>query len=212
MVSLETIFSIPVLAVGGAAAIYATAYIHGEARRHLPRFWCFFAFSLVSMVAVIFAKGKLPFLLAWEAMGLASAGLVAFESKDKSVRKATWIYLLACHAGACALMLAGVLTMRPDAWIGAFSCAIIGFGLKIGFPPFHAWLPEAHPAAPAPASAIMSGAMIPLGFLGLLRFFPLSGMESSNAIACGWTLLILGATGSVGGILFALPQANLKRL
>ena len=212
MLSAETIFSIPILAVGGAAAVHATAYIHGEARRHLPRFWCFFVFTLVSMAAVVFADGKLPFLLAWEAMGLASAGLVAFESKEKGVRKATWIYLLACHAGACALMLAGVLLMRPEAWVGAFACAVVGFGLKIGFPPFHAWLPEAHPAAPAPASAIMSGAMIPLGFYGLLKFFPVCGMDPSNTQMCGWLLLGLGAVGSVGGILFALPQANLKRL
>ena len=212
MLSAETIFSIPILAVGGAAAVHATAYIHGEARRHLPRFWCFFAFTLASMAAVVFADGKLAFLLAWEAMGLASAGLVAFESKEKSVRKATWIYLLACHAGACALMLAGVLMNRPDAAVAAFACAVVGFGLKIGFPPFHAWLPEAHPAAPAPASAIMSGAMIPLGFFGFLKFFPVAGMEPSNAAIYGWTFLALGAIGSVGGILFALPQANLKRL
>ena len=212
MLSTETIFSIPVLAVGGAAAVHATAYIHGEARRHLPRFWCFFVLTLASMAAVVLADGKLPFLLAWEAMGLASAGLVAFESKEKSVRKATWIYLLACHAGACALMLAGVLMNRPDAAVAAFACAVVGFGLKIGFPPFHAWLPEAHPAAPAPASAIMSGAMIPLGFYGFIRFFSVFCMEPSNAVVYGWTFLALGAIGSVGGILFALPQANLKRL
>jgi formate hydrogenlyase subunit 3/multisubunit Na+/H+ antiporter MnhD subunit len=196
-----------------AAAIHATAYIHGEARRHLPRFWFFFVATLAAMAAVVFADGKLTFLLAWEAMGLASAGLVAFEAKEKSVRKATWIYLLACHAGACALMLAGVLLSRPDAAIAAFACAVVGFGLKIGFPPFHSWLPEAHPAAPAPASAIMSGAMIPLGFCGFMKFFALwQGMSPADAAACGWTFAVLGAIGSVGGILFALPQSNLKRL
>ena len=210
--SLETIFLIPVLAVAAAAAVHATAYIHGEARRHLFRFWCFFIATVASMLAVVYVDGKLPFLLAWEAMGLASAGLVAFESKEKSVKKATWIYLLACHAGACALMLAGVLYSRPDAWIAAFAFAVIGFGLKAGFPPFHAWLPEAHPAAPAPASAIMSGAMIPLGFYGLLRFFPISSDAPFHAGVYGWTLLALGVIGAVGGILFALPQSNLKRL
>ena len=212
MMPLENIFSIPILAVGVAAAIHATAYIHGEERRHLPRFWLFFAGTLASMAAVVIVDGKLPFLFAWEAMGLASAGLVAFESEKKSVRNATWIYLLACHAGACALMLSGVLLSRPDAMIGAFFCAIAGFGLKIGFPPFHAWLPQAHPAAPAPASAIMSGAMIPLGFYGLLKFFPLAGFDAAGVQVAGWTLLALGAIGAVGGILFALPQSNLKRL
>jgi formate hydrogenlyase subunit 3/multisubunit Na+/H+ antiporter MnhD subunit len=212
MISLETFFSIPILVLSVAAAVHATAYIHGEARRHLVRFWVFFLATVASMLAVVHVGGKLQFLLAWEAMGFASAGLVAFESKEKSVKKATWIYLLACHAGACALMLTGVFQMRPDAWIAAFAFAVVGFGLKIGFPPFHAWLPEAHPAAPAPASAIMSGAMIPLGFFGILKFFPIAHLSSFDAQVYGWTLLALGAIGAVGGILFSLPQSNLKRL
>lgn len=208
----EIVYLVPVLVVAGAAAVHAAAYIHGDARRRLPRFMCMFTLTVLSMAAVVFAKGKLPFLLAWEAMGLASFGLVAFEAKVKSVRRAAWIYLLACHAGACALMLGGVLLTRPGCWIAAFACAVVGFGLKTGFPPFHAWLPEAHPAAPAPASAIMSGAMIPLGFCGMMKFFPLAGMTAQNAQIYGWTFLALGALGAVGGILFALPQANLKRL
>ena len=170
MNGLQTLFLLPIVLVGLAAALHATAYLHGEARAHRPRFWAFFAATLAAMAGVVLAPGQLTFLLAWEAMGLASAGLVAFESTEKAVRRATWIYLLACHAGACALMLAGVLLARPGSALAAFACAVVGFGLKIGFPPFHVWLPEAHPAAPAPASAVMSGAMIPLGFYGLMRF------------------------------------------
>jgi hypothetical protein len=171
MLSIENIFCIPLIAVVTAAAIHATAYIHGRARRHLLRFWFFFVATAAAMISVIYSSGKIAFLLSWEAMGLASAGLVAFESEEKSVKKATWIYLLACHAGACALMLAGVLLSRPDAYMAAFVCAFVGCALKIGLPPFHSWLPEAHPAAPAPASAIMSAAMIPLGFFVLIKFF-----------------------------------------
>jgi len=213
--ALNILFLTPIVLLGLAAAVHATAYLHGEAQRHLPRFWFFFVSTLAAMAGVVLAPGKLTFLLAWEAMGLASAGLVAFENTEKHVRKATWIYFLACHAGACALMLAGVLLDKPGCTLAAFVCAVVGFGLKIGFPPFHVWLPEAHPAAPAPASAIMSGAMIPLGFYGLLRFFLLSAngqLPTTNSSLYGWTLLILGALGALGGILFALPQVNLKKL
>lgn len=208
----KVLFILPTACVGLAAALHATAYLHGEARRHQPRFWTFFALTLAAMLGVVLSPDKLTFLLAWEAMGLASAGLVAFENEDRDARKATWIYLLACHAGACALMLAGVLLNRPDAAWGAFLCAVVGFGLKIGFPPFHVWLPEAHPAAPAPASAVMSGAMIPLGFHGLWRFVldPQAGFALTPGM--GWTVLLLGAAGALGGILFALPQTNLKKL
>ena len=209
---LDIVFLLPVAAVVPAAALHATGYLAGEPRRALWRFWAFFLATAASMVAVVLSPGKLAFLLAWEAMGLASAGLVAFEHESRHVRKATWIYLLACHAGACALMLSGVLLSRPDAFLAAFFCAVVGFGLKIGFPPFHVWLPEAHPAAPAPASAVMSGAMIPLGFYGLLRFFwPCCTVVPYNTTA-GLAFLALGVAGAVGGMLFALPQANIKRL
>lgn len=219
MKELQILFLVPIAALGLAAALHATAYLHGEARRHQPRFWLFFATTLAAMIGVVLAPGMLTFLLAWEAMGLASAGLVAFENTEKSVRKATWIYLLACHAGACALMLAGVLLNQPGCTLAAFVCSIVGFGLKIGFPPFHVWLPEAHPAAPAPASAILSGAMIPLGFYGLLRFATpwgqppdIWGQLPTMFAISGWTFLVLGICGALGGILFALPQVNLKKL
>jgi len=216
---ITAIFLTPIVILGVFSALHATGYLHGEARQHLPRFWFFFLATLLSMTGVVFAPGKFTFLLAWEAMGLFSAGLVAFENREKSVRKATWIYFLACHAGACALMLAGVFLCKPGCILAAFLCAIIGFGLKIGFPPFHIWLPEAHPAAPAPASAIMSGAMIPLGFYGLIRFVTpwgqtptIWGQTPEMFAISGWILLILGIFGSLGGILFALPQVNLKKL
>ena len=209
---LSTLFLVPIAAIGVAAAIHATAYLHGEARAHLPRFWFFFLGTLLAMTLVVFSEGKLDFILFWEAMGLLSSGLVSFESKDKAARKATWIYLLACHAGACALMLAGVILDRPGAFLAAFVLAIVGFGLKIGFPPFHVWLPEAHPAAPAPASAVMSGAMIPLGFYGLLTFFWPTITVVPFAATASTLLLVFGALAALGGIAFALPQTNLKKL
>lgn len=219
MNALNLLFLTPIVILGLTAAIHATAYLHGEARQHLPRFWFFFLTTLAAMAGVVLSPDKLTFLLAWEAMGLASAGLVAFENTEKQVRKATWIYFLACHAGACALMLAGVLLNKPGCTLAAFICAVVGFGLKIGFPPFHIWLPEAHPAAPAPASAIMSGAMIPLGFYGLIRFVTpwgqtpqIWGQTPEMYAISGWILLILGIFGALGGILFALPQVNLKKL
>ena len=91
MNSLKIVFFLPIVLVGFAAALHATAYLHGEARRHLPRFWLFYLATIAAMIGVVFAPGMLTFLLAWEAMGLASAGLVAFENTEKQVRKATWI-------------------------------------------------------------------------------------------------------------------------
>jgi formate hydrogenlyase subunit 3/multisubunit Na+/H+ antiporter MnhD subunit len=90
-----------------------------------------------------------------------------------------------------------------------FLLAIIGFGTKAGFIPMHVWLPEAHPAAPSPVSAVMSGVMIKTGIYGLLRVITLLGEPSPW---WGWTLIGIGAISGVVGVLFALAQHDLKRL
>ena len=56
-----------------------------------------------------------------------------------------------------------------------FVLALVGFGAKAGFVPFHVWLPEAHPAAPSHVSALMSGVMIKMGLYGLLRVLTFLG-------------------------------------
>lgn len=207
---LRFVFALPILLIGGVSALHATGYLHGDARKRQGWFWLYFVGTLVSMASVVAAWSPLSFLVAWEAMGLFSAGLVGFESATKESKRATYIYLLACQAGALALMCG---------WIyGLWALIFIGFALKIGFPPFHVWLPEAHPAAPAPASAVMSGAMIPLGFYGILNFTNLvswaRGQElfpGNPSVGC-WTFLVFGVVAALGGILLALPQRNLKKL
>ena len=199
----SALFLAPTCVVGVLAAVHATRYLHGEELRRAPWFWFYFAGTLLAMVGVVLSPNMLLFLLAWEAMGLFSSGLVGFESESKASRLATWIYLLACHAGAVCLILAGVMAMRPEpCWPAVWYLALVGFGLKIGFPPFHVWLPEAHPAAPASASAVMSGAMIPLGFYGLLAFFVVGPMHLSVPATVlphmGWSLLVLGSAAALG--------------
>jgi formate hydrogenlyase subunit 3/multisubunit Na+/H+ antiporter MnhD subunit len=114
--------------------------------------------------------------------------------------------MMACHAGAALLILLFFFPHTPG-WM--FLLAVAGFGLKIGFPLLHVWLPEAHPAAPAPVSALMSGAMIELGFFGVLLFG--ISPDGSNALY-GWSFLILGLITAPCGIIFAIAQSNLKKL
>jgi formate hydrogenlyase subunit 3/multisubunit Na+/H+ antiporter MnhD subunit len=90
-----------------------------------------------------------------------------------------------------------------------FLLAIVGFGTKAGFMPFHVWLPEAHPAAPSHVSALMSGVMIKTGIYGLLRSLTFLG---APPLWWGWLLIGIGLTSGVLGVLFALAQHDLKRL
>ena len=92
---------------------------------------------------------------------------------------------------------------------GLFLLAVVGFGTKAGFIPLHVWLPEAHPAAASHVSAVMSGVMIKTGIYGLLRVLSIFGEMPAW---WGWTLVAVGVTSGILGVLFALAQHDLKRL
>ena len=62
---------------------------------------------------------------------------------------------------------------------------LAGFGLKAGLVPLHVWLPLAHPAAPMPASAVLSGAIIKAGIIGLIRFLPRGGALPEWGVVAG---------------------------
>ncbi|MBR2345604.1 MAG: hypothetical protein IKA71_07470 [Lentisphaeria bacterium] len=208
----ESFFQIPVLILGIAAALYSPGYLAGHGSERSNVYWFFLNLTVASMLAVTVFEHWVPFLLAWEVMGLASAVLVMFDRESTAARKAGWLYFAACHAGA-ALLILYFMFPECNVYLSLF-LVLAGFGLKIGFPLLHIWLPEAHPAAPAPVSALMSGAMIPLGFLGIFKFahFDTCICLEEYMAFLGWALLILGVAGALGGIIFALPQNNLKRL
>lgn len=202
--NVALIFQIPIAVLGFASALFSPGYLagHGEERSNL--YYFFLNFTIFSMFCVTLLRNDFLFLLAWELMGLASAALVMFDFHSEKARKAAFLYFVACHLGAAFLI---VYFLFPFYGYIFPLLALIGFGLKIGLPLLHVWLPEAHPAAPAPVSAIMSGAMIELGFLGLIVF----GKGSLPAYF-GYVVFFAGIIGALWGIISALPQKNLKRL
>jgi formate hydrogenlyase subunit 3/multisubunit Na+/H+ antiporter MnhD subunit len=158
-------------------------------------------------------------------MGSDDAGLVlSGDVRRRRCRRgeAGWVYLVATHVGTAFLLALFILLGRasgtqdfasyavPAGSAGTlFLLALIGFGTKAGLFPFHVWLPEAHPAAPSPVSAVMSGVMIKTGIYGIVRALVLLGAVPGW---CGWAVLAIGAVSGVLGVLFALAQHDLKRL
>lgn len=227
MDALSGFFLLCILGLSIAAALYGGAYLMAyRSRKNLGSSWFFFNLLVASMVMVVLAHNAVLFLLAWELMSLASFFLVTFEDEKESVREAGWTYLVATHLGTAFLLVlflvlgrqAGSLdfdrflaasgSISPVAGV-AFFLALIGFGTKAGFMPFHVWLPEAHPAAPSHVSALMSGVMIKTGIYGLLRALTFLGHPESW---WGWVLIGIGLASGLGGVLFALAQHDLKRL
>ena len=181
---------------------------------------------LASMGIVLIADDAYLFMVAWESMALASYFLVTTEHHDEQNRKAGFIYLLVAHLGAIGILLCfGVLhgghgdytfdALRAanlqGAWATiAFALAFFGFGAKAGMLPLHVWLPEAHPAAPTPVSALMSGVMLKTAIYGMVRV--IYDLIGNVRWEWGLAVLLVGAATSLFGVLFALMQHDLKRL
>ena len=206
LLGIACLFALPVLILGLAAAIHSVGYLNGHGSERAGSYWSCFNLTVGAMLCVLIAQTPMSFLLSWEVMGAASFALVLFDRHNPSSCRAGWIYMMACHAGAALLML---LFFFPHTPVWMFVLTVLAFGLKIGFPLLHVWLPEAHPAAPAPVSALMSGAMIELGFYGILTF---GIYERAFAGVYGWVFILLGLVTAPLGIIFALAQSNLKKL
>lgn len=226
---LDALSAFFMVLLGGAAfgiTVYASGYFRSMAAGPLALLALWYHLFLAGMVTVLLADDAYAFMVAWEVMALASYFLVTTDHKIPEIRHAGFLYLLIAHVGAVALLLTfGVLqggegdytfdTMRladmTPFWASvAFLLALFGFGAKAGLVPMHVWLPEAHPAAPSPVSALMSGVMLKTAIYGLLRVsFDLLNVQ------IGWwgTLaLALGLVTALYGVIFAAVQSDMKRL
>ena len=236
--SLSAFFLLPIFGLSALSAVYGSEYMFAH-RRHkaLGVSWFFYNLLVASMVLVVTARNGVLFLVAWEVMSLASFFLVTFEDEKESVRQAGWTYLVATHLGTAFLLMLFILIghqsgslMSPQSGSldfdtfraalktaggsitsVAFLLAVVGFGTKAGFMPFHVWLPEAHPAAPSHVSALMSGVMIKTGIYGILRTLTFL-VQGPPPAWWGWLLVGIGLVSGILGVLFALAQHDIKRL
>jgi hydrogenase-4 component B len=224
--ALADVFLFLLGAASAGVSIFAAGYFRsGEGTP--PGLLCLqYHLFLASMGLVLLADDAYLFMLAWETMALTSYFLVTTQHRLPEIRRAGFLYLLIAHVGAIAILLCfGVLqggswqftfdAMREarldPAWAAvAFALALLGFGAKAGLVPLHVWLPEAHPAAPSPVSALMSGVMLKTALYGLLRVtFDLLGHPDW---AWGLAPLALGLFSAIYGVVFAAAQTDMKRL
>lgn len=216
------------VAVGVGA--HAHGYFHDLAPARRARVAAGYHVFLAGMALVFLADDAYAFMVAWEVMALASYFLVTTDHTAAEIQRAGFLYLLIAHIGAVALLLCfGVLhggelgrlgaytfdaMRRHDPgplWASlAFLLALFGFGVKAGVVPLHVWLPEAHPAAPSPVSALMSGVMLKTAIYGLLRV----SLDLLGAPLAWWGLLalVLGLGTALYGVIFAAVQSDVKRL
>ena len=224
--ALSSFFLFMLGAASAGISLFAAGYFrkgHGTSAGLL----CLqFHLFLASMGFLLLADDAYAFMVAWETMALSSYFLVTTQHSLAEIRRAGFLYLLIAHVGAIALLLAfGVMqggswqftfdAMRgahlSPAWASAaFLLALFGFGAKAGLVPLHVWLPEAHPAAPSPVSALMSGVMLKTAVYGVLRVtFDLLG---APRWWWGVVALTVGLFSALYGVVFAAAQTDMKRL
>ena len=223
--------------------VYMRSYEGYSVAGYYPYFLLFLAamYGLVSTTDMMWF-----FFIFWQMMTLPGYALIRFEHKNPANIRAANKYLMmmqiACAAtmiGAELLAVTGaaasgsaslkydfdtvsanlplMLSVKPVATALAFALFLVGFGIKMGMWPFgQFWLPDAHPAAPSPVSAMLSGVMIKTGVYGLMRYFlwlvPPAGQADYPLAKWGLVVALLGTITLFTGTMQALKQEQSKRL
>jgi len=225
---LTAFFLMVICAIAFPATLFSISYTEPHSRGYCRWYWCLLPLFIFSMVLVIVSSTVFVFMAGWELMTLLSGGLIAIEGASEDRRRGLFIYLAMMHFGAAAVFGAFLLFvpgapsltfeairatghgLPPQVRTAIFLLAFAGFGAKAGIIPLHLWLPKAHPIAPSPVSALMSGVMLKTAVYGFVRF----SFDFLAAPAPWWGYLALaaGAVSGVLGVLYALGEHDLKRL
>jgi formate hydrogenlyase subunit 3/multisubunit Na+/H+ antiporter MnhD subunit len=200
-----------------------------QARRTLPateqqRFFSFWLLTWCGNLCVFITLDAASFFAAYAFMTLGAYGLVVHHGRPADYRAGRvylWMAVLAEGVLVGALLLlvvetgnlpleeapARVAHHRLGGWVSTLM--LVGFGVKMGLVGLHMWLPLAHPQAPVPASAVLSGVILKAGLMGWLRFLPVG---ESGFAWLGEVLFGLGFATAVFGVAVGVTQSRIKPL
>ncbi len=201
----------------------ATAFAAGYVSRARTRYFVFSTLCLAGNLGFYLAGDFFTLFVFFELVSLASYALVVHE-QDEEALAAGRLYLYLGILGGLSILggllvlgsITGGTAFAPEVKLAgragglAVALLVLGFAVKAGLVPLHFWLPRAHPAAPTPASALLSGVVIKTGIYGIARTLGLLAADQA-AVAGQLVLWVAAATMLLGGTL-ALCEVNVKRL
>ncbi|MBN2846836.1 MAG: oxidoreductase [Coriobacteriia bacterium] len=209
------------------ALVYSWGYM-AEGHR-LGRYYSFFILCLSWTMGVAYAGNLLTFLIFYELFSILTYPLVVHEQTPEAMAAGTK-YIVYILVGGSLVLLAIVLTffaagsqtLTPGGILSAevgqgrlfaiFWCYMAGFGVKAAIVPLHGWVPDAHPAAPAPFSAVLSGVMVAAGSFGIVRaLFQVFGVELLREMGVMTMLTWLAGVTVLFAAVLAVSQDDLKR-
>jgi hydrogenase-4 component B len=218
------------------AVVFAVAYMEHE--HSASRFFAFLLITQAGCLGVFLSGDYFTLFLFFEVMTFAAYPLI-IHNEDKSAMSAGNLYLYLSVAGGL-ILLFGIIALvwmsgtaqivpvmerfveNPALLYWVAGTFIVGFGVKAGLVPLHIWLPQAHPVAPSPASALLSGIMIKTGAYGIIRFLTVSmtsgaGAEAMSSLAgipqtIGIILVAVAIVTMLAGAVMALMQTSMKKI
>ncbi len=231
--SLNILFLLVLAFLFLAISVYNVGYMRHskESVRNQTWYTVFFLLFIVSMAAVVLAQHLALLWVFLEATTLSSAPLIYFERSRASI-EAAWKYIFICSIGI-ALAFVGIILLSLSTghldslffvdlyknasglsklWLKlSFPFILVGMGSKMGLAPVHAWLPDAHPEAPTPVSALLSATQINMPLLGILRVFKLMALADLTHFA-STLVLIMGFLSLLVSAVFIMRTNNIKRM
>jgi hydrogenase-4 component F len=224
-------------------SFYSVSYMNEELKhnivtlKNLRLFYFLLHAFIFTMVLTTIVQNLGVMWIAIEATTLASAFLVGFYKKEKSV-EASWKYLIICSVGIAFAMLGitliyyssttqmghsfqalnwSFLIDNADKLQGnvlkfAFIFIFVGFGTKVGLAPMHTWLPDAHSQAPSPISALLSGVLLNTAMYGIMRVTTVVNVNLGDKSYTGNVLIVFGLLSMFTAAVFILVQQDIKRL
>jgi len=197
----------------------------GQGRPNAGRFAISWLLTMAGSLGVFIAADLLTFYFVYALVSIPAYYLVAHD-EDASSRRAGAVYLAFALLGEAVLLIAFVMlaagepsgsvqirdvvaALPTSPWRdAALALIIIGFGMKIALVPLHGWMPLAYSAAPISAAAVLSGAAVKAGVIGLIRFLPLSAAFPGWGEALAWT----GFISAFYGVAIGVTQRNPKTM
>ena len=219
-ISLPFILNIGIVGIAAIISSYEYLRLYDGRNIKLP-YYFFLLLFVTSMMVVPMLRNWLAFIFFWEVMTLMSYLLVIYDYKDAKILNIGRNYFILMHIFSTSCLL--LLFMMVNRLSGTYNftyysefstilliLGLIGFGIKAGLFPLHFWLPQVHPIAPSPISALLSGSMVKLGIYGLARLLVLLKTEIPSWFFYALTLMAL-INVIMAFIMYPL-QKDIKRL
>lgn len=238
--SLGALVMLLVAIIGCAASCYSIGYLHAEMSkgiigfRRIRQYFVLLHLFLMAMFLAISTTSPVVMWIAIEATTLSTAFLISFYNKP-SAMEAAWKYLVINSVGLLLGFLGTLLFLYPVLRSGeaglitwgalaehianfdpavaklAFILVLIGYGTKVGLVPMHTWLPDAHSKAPVPISSLLSGVLLNVAFLAIVRFKSVADAVLGSGFSQE-LLIFFGVSSIVVASFIIFAQKSYKRL